>query len=263
MWHPISFQQVKKHKSKKNLHKLTDEILQQISGKSVFGVSNTNSSITFIPEFKGELEYVFIKHLEIKDDTEKKDVCLKWLNNPHINPVTGRKIIKNGIVYRKLQDQCDRLYPDHKKNISFTDSCTCQQCGIIYSLKDSGYKLSCNKCQNSHTQVKSLWGYSVDANIQHIIDLLNKHGIKTENSCQCIDNDKSHSQVWIEFHNYASFNLFVSKCLNFNHNFYDYLSSSFVEKTVTLDEGEIRISIYFDNKDIKWFYDNILFFDLI
>lgn len=267
MWHPISFQQIKKQynteKLQKDLHKLTDEIASQISGKSVFGLFKINDELTFIPEFKGQLKYVYVKHQEVSDDTDNKNICLKWLDNPCVNPVTGRKILKNGIVYKKLSRNCSKIYPDNKKNISFTDSCTCQQCGKIYSLKESSYKLSCCECQNSaNPNKKSLWGYTVDKDILGIIDLLNKHGVKTSNSSQCINNEKFHSQVWIEFDNYASFNLFVSKCLYFNQDFYDYLSSPFVDKLITLDEGNIRISIYFDNKEIKWFYDNILFLDL-
>lgn len=280
-WNPLSFQQIKKQyinaidikhansdispkkKWGKDIHCITREISEHIWEKPVFGISKINGSLNFISSFKGELEYVFVKCSDSIKNNE--DICLKFIDNPTVNPYTGRKISKNGVIYNKLQNECKKIYPEYKKNISFTDSCTCQECGKVYSLKNSEYKLYCNDCQNNkcHTQVQSLWGYSVDIKLLGLIDILNKHGIETSNSCQCTDNGKSQKQIWISFNNYASFNLFISLCHKFNNDFYHYLSSKFVDKIITLENNKIYISIYFDNKDLKWFYNNILFLDKV
>ena len=43
--------------------------------------------------------------LKYKEPT--KEQCIKYRNNPEINPITGRKIISNGTVAKRLNKQCN------------------------------------------------------------------------------------------------------------------------------------------------------------
>lgn len=35
--------------------------------------------------------------------------CTKWLSNPLINPLTNRKIKKNGPTYNKIKKECEKV----------------------------------------------------------------------------------------------------------------------------------------------------------
>ena len=46
----------------------------------------------------------------------KGDTCQEWLRNPLVNPVSGRKIKKDGPVYKKLERKCVQKRPKQPKN---------------------------------------------------------------------------------------------------------------------------------------------------
>ena len=49
----------------------------------------SNNFIRYIP--------IFNKNMKVKDIT--KELCIQWLNNKLINPLTSRKIKENGFTY--------------------------------------------------------------------------------------------------------------------------------------------------------------------
>ena len=57
-----------------------------------------------------------------KSKGSTKDICGLWLNNPSINPETGKSIKKNGPVYKKLLKLCDEKKIKSKTSSSSTVS---------------------------------------------------------------------------------------------------------------------------------------------
>ena len=69
---------------------------------------------------------------EDKTDRKTKNICDMWLNNPNINPETGKSIKKNGPIYKKLFKLCDekkvksKSKSDSSSNISSNTKKLCR-----------------------------------------------------------------------------------------------------------------------------------------
>jgi len=51
---------------------------------------------------------------------ENQDICDKWLKKKNINPVTNRKITKNGSIYKQYDKKCNSK---QEKSVTFEDVC--------------------------------------------------------------------------------------------------------------------------------------------
>jgi hypothetical protein len=105
-----------------------------------------------------------------KKKTGKKgiiNICDEWLNNPNVNPETGKSIKKNGPVYKKLLKLCEEKKTNSKTSSS-ASSKTMRLCDewkknktvnpeTGYKIKENGPKYNYFKelCMNLNKKVKS------------------------------------------------------------------------------------------------------------
>jgi hypothetical protein len=108
---------------------------------------------------------------KIKDIKKgSKNICDEWLNNPNINPETGKAIKKNGPVYKRLLKECEKKKDKSKSKSSSLSSSskTLKLCDewkknptinpeTGYKIKIDGpkYKYFKTLCMNLNKKVKS------------------------------------------------------------------------------------------------------------
>jgi len=96
------------------------------------------------------------------------NICDEWLNNPNVNPETGKSIKKNGPVFKKLLKLCQEKKNKSKSSSSSVSSKTLRLCDewkknktvnpeTGYKIKENGPKYNYFKelCMNLNKKVKS------------------------------------------------------------------------------------------------------------
>ena len=123
----------------------------------------------------------------------------------------------------------------------------CDHCSGIFDYAEHNYRLNCKPCQKKyaeHEQVEAEGRFWVDKKLLGLINVLNRDGYFTVNSCEW--NQPEKKQAWIEFEWQETKDRLLKQASNHHRILHQYLK----EQDWSLVEDSDSVSLRFPAADI-------------